>query len=159
MRILLPQLHFGLPVIAAALMLAPVVGTAQEAAPAAEATAAVEVAPGTIMSYTEDQAKRGKKAYADNCAGCHGTTLGGSGEAPTVVGQGFRERWFVGSPEPIYDYISSNMPQGAGGSLPPETYADIVAYLMSKNKVPAGDAELPHDTAALANIVLPPLTE
>lgn len=158
MRISLP--HFGLPVIAAALILAPAVGIAQDAAPAAaETTAALEVAPGTVASYTDEQAKRGKKAYADNCAGCHGTTLGGSGEAPTVVGEGFRERWFVGSPEPIYDYISSNMPQGAGGSLPADTYADIVAYLMSKNKVPAGDAELPHDTAELANVVLPPLTE
>ena len=100
----------GLPIIAAAaLMLAPVVAHAEEAA-----------AGGTVTSYTEDQAKRGKSAYNENCSGCHGTTMGGSGETPTVVGKGFRERWFIGSPEPIFDYISSNMPQGAGGSLPPE---------------------------------------
>jgi len=149
-------------------MLAPAVALSQssssEAPSSAEASAASsEAAPipaaGTVASYTEEQAKRGKGEYDDNCSGCHGTTLGGSGEAPGVVGKGFRERWFIGSPEPFYTFVSTNMPQGAQGSLPPETYADIVAYLLSKNKVPAGDTELPHDPAALTNIVLPALTE
>jgi mono/diheme cytochrome c family protein len=95
----------------------------------------------------------------DNCSGCHGTTLGGSGEAPGVAGKGFRERWFVGSPVAFFDYVHSNMPQGAPGSLDLQTYADISAYLMSRNKVPAGDAELPPDEASLTNIILPPLGE
>jgi mono/diheme cytochrome c family protein len=162
----------GLPLIAAVLMLAPAVAFSQssseapassEASASSEAPASSEAAPipaaGTVASYTEEQAKRGKGDYDDNCSGCHGTTLGGSGEAPGVVGKGFRERWFIGSPEPIYTFVSANMPQGAQGTLPPEMYADIVAYLMSKNKVPAGDTELPHDPAALTNIVLPALTE
>jgi mono/diheme cytochrome c family protein len=149
--------------VAALLMLAPAVAVAQDAAPAspAEAPAAADAAPtpaaGTVASYTDEQAKRGKKAYTDNCSTCHGTTLGGSGEAPGVVGEGFRTRWLIGSPEPFFSYISSNMPADNPGSLPPETYADIAAYLMSKNHVPAGDTELPHDAAALTNITLPPL--
>ena len=139
----------GLPVVAAFLMLAPTVTVAQEAAAAP--------AGGTVASYTDEQAKRGKKAYTDNCSVCHGTPLVVSGEAPAVVGQGFRERFFVGSPEPIFSYVSSNMPADNPGGLTPETYADIVAYLMSKNHVPAGDAELPSDAEALKAITLPPL--
>lgn len=171
----------GLPVIAAIAVLAPVLAIAQNAAtpaapaaPAAEAPAAAAaaapaapaaaapaavatVAAGTVMSYTEEQAVRGKKLYTENCSDCHGTTLGGSGETPALAGKGFRERWFIGSPEPVVSYIESNMPQGAPGSLDAVTYADITAYLMSRNRVPAGDAELPGDPATLTNIVLPPL--
>lgn len=161
----------ALPVVAAFLMLAPAVALAQEAAPAAPAAdaaaapaapaadAAAAPAAGTVASYTADQATRGKKAYTKSCAQCHGSTLGGSGEAPAVVGEGFRQNWMVGSPEPLFTFVQTNMPDDAPGSLAPEVYADIVAFLMSKNKVPAGDAELPHDAAALTAITLPALTE
>ncbi len=135
-------------------------GSATSTAAADTAAAgAVSIAPGTVMSYTQEQADRGKTAYVDNCSVCHGTTLGGSGEAPGLAGKGFRERWFVGSPGPLFDYIHHNMPQQAPGSLDMQTYADITAYLMSRNRVPVGDAEFPPDDAAAANITLPPLTE
>lgn len=162
-----------LPLVATIVLLSPVLAFAQgtsssetsasSEAPPAEASSATEIAavvpPGTVSSYTEEQATRGKTAYTDYCSACHGTTLGGGGEIPGLAGKGFREHWFVGSPAPFFDYVQSNMPQGAGGSLPPETYADISSYLMSRNRVPAGDAPLPHDKESLANIILPPLTE
>ena len=117
-------------------------GSATTTASAPGATATVAVVPaGTVSSYTEEQADRGKTAYTDECSMCHGTTLGGSGETPALAGKGFRERWFIGSPAPFFDYIQPHMPQQAPGSLDPQTYADIAAYLMSRNKVPAGDAE------------------
>jgi cytochrome c len=65
--------------------------------------------------------------------------------------------WFVGSPAPFMAFITANMPQDNPGSLDPKTYADIAAYLMSKNRVPAGNAELVTDPDALANVTLPPL--
>jgi mono/diheme cytochrome c family protein len=132
-------------------------GTAATTTDTAAVPAAAVVPAGTVSSYTDEQATRGKPAYTDNCSVCHGTTLGGSGETPALAGKGFRERWFIGSPQPFFDYIHSNMPQQAPGSLDPQTYADIGAYLMSRNHVPAGTAELPPDDASLANIVLPPL--
>ena len=111
----------------------------------------------TVASYTQAQADRGHKAYDTNCSGCHGTTFGGGGEVPALVGEGFRTHWFVGSPAPFVAYISANMPQSDPGSLDPKTYADIAAYLMSKNRIRAGDVELPTDPAALSAITLPPL--
>lgn len=149
----------SVPVVAALMMLSPGLAVAQGSStpetPAASAGA--DAAAGAVSSYTDEQASRGKSAYNDNCSGCHGTTLGGSGEAPALAGKGFRERWFIGSPEPFFTYISTNMPQGDPGSLEPETYADIAAYLMSRNHVPAGDTELPSDAEALTKITLPPL--
>jgi mono/diheme cytochrome c family protein len=154
-----------LPLVAAFVLMTPVVAFGQDAqapaaseTPAATDTAAV-VPAGTVSSYTEEQAARGKTAYIDNCSGCHGTSLGGGGEIPSLAGKGFREHWFVGSPAPFFEYIHTSMPQQDPGSLEPQTYADIASYLMSRNKVPAGDAELPPDDASLANITLPPLSE
>jgi mono/diheme cytochrome c family protein len=111
----------------------------------------------TVSSYTQAQADRGRRAYDANCSGCHGTTLGGSAEVPTLAGSGFREHWFIGSPAPFMAFIAANMPQQDPGSLSPQAYADIAAYLMSRNRVRAGDTELPVDPVAQANIVLPPL--
>jgi cytochrome c len=110
-----------------------------------------------VSSYTTEQAGRGKKAYKDDCAECHGGTLGGGGEIPGVVGHAFRERWFVGSADKFMSFITENMPQQDPGSLDPQTYADIAAFLMSHNHVPAGDTEFPGDPDAWPKITLPPL--
>jgi mono/diheme cytochrome c family protein len=157
-----------LPVVAAIAVLAPAAVLAQgtpggdapaaAAAPAGDAPSAT-AGEQTVSSYTDDQASRGKSLYKDDCSTCHGSTLGGSGETPTLVGKGFRERWFVGPIEPFMTYVSTNMPQDNPGGLDPQSYADIAAYLMSRNKVPAGDTELPGDKDAWATITLPPLEE
>ena len=154
-----------LPAAALLAVLGPAAAMAQDA-PAANAPAesgsamsAEPPAEGTVSSYTAEQADRGKKAYTDECSGCHGTTLGGGGEIPALAGKGFREHWMVGSMQPIMDYIVNNMPQQAPGSLDLQTYADIGAYLMSRNRVPAGDTEVPADRDAWATITFPPLEE
>ena len=115
------------------------------------------LAQSAVSSYTQDQANRGLRGYVDNCSGCHGPTFGGSADVPALAGSGFRMHWFVGSPATFMSFIVGNMPQDNPGSLDPKTYADIAAYLMSKNHVPVGTVELPSDPDALANITLPPL--
>jgi mono/diheme cytochrome c family protein len=140
-----------------------VVRAARRWATAAAAAAAITSVPlsavlaETVASFTQAQADRGHRLYDVNCAGCHGTTFGGSAEIPPLAGEGFRERWFRGSPAPFVAFISANMPQQDPGSLNAQAYADIAAYLMSRNRVKAGDAELSTDPAAQANITLPPL--
>jgi mono/diheme cytochrome c family protein len=119
---------------------------------------AARAQPDTVISsYTEEQADRGEDAYQDNCALCHGLTLGGEGETPGLIGSGFRDRRLTGSPAPFFDFISTEMPQQAPGSLEAEIYADIAAYLMQRNRIPAGDTPLPSDPEALAGITLPPV--
>ena len=44
------------------------------------------------------------------------------------------------------------MPADGPESLKPQEYADIVTYLFSVNKFPAGETELPTDAAALEAI-------
>jgi hypothetical protein len=52
--------------------------------------------------------------------------------------------------------IGTAMPQKDPGSLAPETYVDIVTFLLSKNGVPSGAAELPADLEALQAIRISP---
>ena len=83
-----------------------------------------------VATYTEEQADRGEDAYGDNCAGCHGATLGGDGETPALAGDGFRNRWFSETALPFFAYISNAMPQQAPGTLEPQMYADIMSFIL-----------------------------
>jgi hypothetical protein len=44
------------------------------------------------------------------------------------------------------------MPQNEPGSLTPEEYILVVAYLLRMNGLPAGETELPADPAALQDV-------
>jgi mono/diheme cytochrome c family protein len=106
-------------------------------------------------TYTAAQAERGKAAYAQACAGCHGADMtGGEGDgAPTLVGPAFTQQWAGGGLDKPYAYMTANMPGSA--SLPASTYADLMAYILQQNGVPAGTAELPDDPSKTAGMAVP----
>jgi alcohol dehydrogenase (cytochrome c) len=87
--------------------------------------------------FSTDQVSSGRLAYAQNCAVCHGAQLQGGG-APGLTGRGFTAQWNGKTVKTLYSYVSQNMPLGKAGSLQPQQYADIVAYVLSKSDVPAG---------------------
>jgi hypothetical protein len=47
------------------------------------------------------------------------------------------------------------MPQSSPGSLTPAQTADLLAYMLSVSKYPAGDTELPADRDKLKTIQIP----
>src|SRR3954471_6092064 len=99
--------------------------------------------------YTDAQADRGQTAYTQNCARCHGANLMGTFEIPPLVGR--LMPYYSGSGlDVLLDYISTAMPLSRPGSLSPATNADIVAYILKSNDVPAGSKEL---TAAGAKAI------
>ncbi len=104
--------------------------------------------------YTDEQAGRGQRTYEQECAACHLDDLMGDGIAPSLVGSSFFFRWSDLSISDMYTAIRTTMPQGAPASLSPSGYADISAYLLQKNNVPAGDTELPSDTDDLEAIMI-----
>jgi mono/diheme cytochrome c family protein len=90
--------------------------------------------------FPQEQADRGQEPYAQHCAQCHGDDLQGQ---PPLEGEGF-----LSNHESVWDlfeYTRENMPQGDPGSLDDETYADIVAYVLSENDFPEGGDELGPD--------------
>ena len=104
--------------------------------------------------YTEEQAARGQRTYDQECAACHLDDLMGDGIAPSLIGSAFFFRWSELSMGDMYTAIRTTMPQGAPASLSPSGYADISAYMLQKNDVPAGSMELPSDTDDLEAIMI-----
>ncbi len=102
--------------------------------------------------YTAAQADRGKAVYTMNCAGCHGDKAEGGNAGPTLTGDDFTNGYKDGNASALYSKISMDMPSSAPGSLTPDQYADVMAYLLSINKYPAGQTEIPKDGSGLKSV-------
>jgi mono/diheme cytochrome c family protein len=109
--------------------------------------------------YTEEQARRGERVYAQECASCHHDDLRGEGAAPALVGPSFSFRWSDVSLDDLLTTTRTTMPQGAPGSLSTEVYLDIIGYLLKSNGVPAGKSELPQLRDELRRILVRDLPE
>jgi mono/diheme cytochrome c family protein len=102
--------------------------------------------------YTEEQAKRGNETYRKECASCHGDSLVGGGGAAALTGGTFLSNWNGLTVGDLFDRIRKTMPQGAVGKLTKQQDADVLAYLLSFNKFPAGKAELQKQVEFLKEI-------
>ena len=112
-------------------------------------------APGATVwdkVYTAEQATRGKEAYMAECSACHSEDLGGGGYAPALKGDDFAFAWNDKTVGDFFDRIRRLMPPDNPGSLPPDRYRDIIAFVLQENKYPEGDRELSAESAALHQI-------
>jgi mono/diheme cytochrome c family protein len=97
----------------------------------------------TAGVYSAEQAKRGEAFYKENCSFCHGDDLKGSDVIPALVGDAFMNTYKSKPVADLYTKINSSMPATAPGSMTPAQTADVIAYMFSVYKLPAGSAELP----------------
>jgi len=112
--------------------------------------AAADATPRPLPIEAE-QIAVGASAYAASCAACHGAELEGMAHFPELRGAVFRARWSDNTLGELYTYVHDQMPLGAGGSLSDEAYAAIVAFMLARNGVEAGDIAFdPADEEALA---------
>jgi S-disulfanyl-L-cysteine oxidoreductase SoxD len=102
--------------------------------------------------YTEEQATRGEEVYRKECASCHGNSLVGGGGAAPLTGGTFLSNWNGLTVGDLFERIRKTMPQGALGKLTKQQDADVLAYLLSFNKFPAGKAELQKQVEFLKEI-------
>jgi len=108
-------------------------------------------APG---SYTAAQAAAGAKLYEANCSACHGATMRGPA-GPALIGDAFTAQWTNEPASDMYGLMSKNMPLGDPGSLKPAEYLEITAYLLQRNKYPAGPMPLTQARLKTIKIVSP----
>lgn len=99
--------------------------------------------------YTEEQAARGGKLYADQCAQCHGEGLTGVEAAPPLTGDMFNSNWEGTALSDLFERIRMSMPQNKPGSLTRAQTADIVAHMLKVGGFPAGDTPLDGQAGAL----------
>ena len=102
--------------------------------------------------YTDAQAARGKALYSQECASCHGGELTGGEMAPPLAGGEFMAGWDGLTIGDLFERVRISMPQNAPGSLSGQQNADILSFMFSSNKFPAGQAELPKEAGILKQI-------
>jgi hypothetical protein len=66
--------------------------------------------------------------------------LRGQNEAKPLTGPEFMNTWSARSTKDLYGFIKSTMPPG--GSLSPEQYIGLTAFLLRENGAPAGSQVL-----------------
>lgn len=94
--------------------------------------------------YTQEQADRGEQVFQETCSYCHAES--------EFSGGSFMRSWEGAAVGQFYGLIRATMPYDGPGSLPAQQYADVTAYILSLNGLPAGDVELPTDAEALEEI-------
>ena len=102
--------------------------------------------------YTAEQAARGEKLYTDNCAMCHGESLGGVEMAPPLAGDVFNSNWEGVALSDLFERMRTSMPQNKPGSLSRAQNADILAHMLKVGNFPAGDVPLDGQAGALTQI-------
>src|SRR5256885_7240493 len=71
--------------------------------------------------YSAEQAGRGEELYAGMCKSCH--------TSASHTGVAFQKSWDGRALADLFGYISTRMPKNEPGSLAPEQYVDLLAYL------------------------------
>jgi len=112
------------------------------------------IVDGTPAQFTAAQAAAGKTAYNSNCAVCHGSTLTNGTFGTPLGGQYFRTAWSGRSVRALYDRSQKTMPPSAPGSLPEDSYASIVAYILETNGLKPGASPLPAGGEALDKMAI-----
>lgn len=94
--------------------------------------------------YTAEQANRGRDTYAMQCKSCH--------TPASHTGVTFAQWWDRKPLSELYEFILTRMPKNEPGSLQPDEYVDVMAYLLKLNDLPSGSDPLPADSVAMKRI-------
>jgi mono/diheme cytochrome c family protein len=97
--------------------------------------------------FSAAQAARGERLFESICVNCH--------EMAEFTAAGAYLEDVEGEPLwETFDFVSSEMPEDDPGSLEPEEYAAVLAYIFSVYGLRSGDAELPVDRDSLRAIAI-----
>jgi len=103
--------------------------------------------------YTVEQRRRGEEVYFTTCVRCHKEEMTGSQIVPPLIGETFLDRWRRKTAGDLFEWVRTSMPPGdAAAQMTRQKYADVLAYIFSRNDFPAGPGELAADFGALHTI-------
>jgi len=102
--------------------------------------------------YTKAQGQRGETVYFSTCVKCHRPEMTGSQIVPPLVGEVFLGRWNRRTAGDLFEWVRTSMPPGHDVALSPQDYADVLAYIFTRNDFPSGREEMPADFTTLRAI-------
>jgi cytochrome c553 len=122
-----------------------VVARADRAGGEAAAVARAQDTQSTMAGvFSAPQAARGEETYMGVCVSCH--------PAGTYKTAAFRANWKGRPLSDLFDQVREKMPKNDPASLSQMEYAQIIAYLLKINGVPAGETELAPDAEGMKKI-------
>lgn len=98
--------------------------------------------------YSVAQASRGRALFRRTCVECH--------SASEFRDSTFRRTWRGKTVADLYRDIAWSMPDDNPGGLPPQTYVDVIAYILQMNDFPSGDTRMTPDVEAMKGFPLWP---
>jgi S-disulfanyl-L-cysteine oxidoreductase SoxD len=101
----------------------------------------------SVGLYSEVQAKRGQEVFTAICSECH--------EIEDLTNEDFRMNWDGTTLYELFDNIRTTMPDENPGTLTPQQYIDVTAYVLQLNKLPAGPDDFTGDSASASAVRLP----
>jgi mono/diheme cytochrome c family protein len=125
---------------------------------AASAGAGVRAAaPSKPALYTASQATAGAKAFAANCAACHGDHLeGGAGPALSGATLGTLAKNTKLTIGDMFSFLAQQMPLNEPASLTHDQYTQIMAFILKTNGYPAGSKALTYSGAMDSKTLITP---
>jgi S-disulfanyl-L-cysteine oxidoreductase SoxD len=107
------------------------------------------------VGFTAAQVSGGKAEYEKSCLDCHGANLDdGEFGGPPLRGSSFESKFFGITADSLFGFMQAAMPPDRPGRLSPETYAELTAYILSKNGIQPGGTALPSDIEALSGLMV-----
>ena len=103
--------------------------------------------PPAGASFTAAQAAAGRQVFEASCASCHRQDLGGSNEAPPLVGANFMNTWGTRPAGELVAFVQTAMPP-AGPRLSPDQTVAVVAFMLQSNGGQPGTQALTTTTTA-----------
>jgi alcohol dehydrogenase (cytochrome c) len=104
---------------------------------------AIQASDAASGGFTSTQVANGASTYAAKCSQCHGAQLQG-GAGPALSGTSFHASINASytTAGKLYDFTRKQMPANAPGSLSATQYANVVAFVLSRNGYSAGSTAL-----------------
>lgn len=110
-------------------------------------TARAAWTPPALLTAATEQTNRGKELFGMNCVRCHGDQGQGTADGPRLIGAPNGLATYM-TAKGLFDFASTEMPGDARGSLMPQVYWDILAFILESNRLLPPDVTLGPDNAA-----------
>lgn len=104
--------------------------------------------------YTSQQAQKGADLFSRSCAICHGVDIRGGEAGPALLGNVFWDKWSGQPLSALFELTRTTMPVTNPDGFSGAQYAELLAFILQQNGLPAADIEMGGSAATLAEIIL-----